>query len=329
MIHRHFYASLIGLAAFLTALAVPTLAAPTSTAASDADAAYQAALPLYKDPNTKPPTVTVSSTGTAGTGSVIHFSYTGDGGEAVPALLFLPAGASKVHPVPCLIALHGLGGSKEDMTGVALGAMTQGYATFAIDEYGQGSRPHAALTGGADGLSVLSTGIQRTVVDVRRGLDDLDTRPDIDHHHIGLLGVSLGAIIGTIAAGVDTRIQAVALVSGGGDWAVILKALSDEGATIAGQTVKPIAGMDWSLVGAFLSADDPVTFAPHIAPRPVLMEHGRQDKVIVPAAAQALYDAASRPADSHVHIDWFPDAGHVPSAALIAPNIQRFLAKNL
>lgn len=271
----------------------------------------------------------VGSVTTFGTGKLIRFSYAGDGGETVPALLFLPHGASQTHPVPCIVALHGLGGSKETMAGFALAAQGWGDATLAIDEYGQGERPRVPAQNGLLGVSTLAEGIRRTAVDVRRGLDFLDIRSDIQHAHIGLVGVSLGAIIGTITAGVDTRIRAVALISGGGDWGLILKSLADENAHIAGQPLGRMRGTDWDAVRAALAAEDPLTFAPHIAPRPILMEHGRKDWIIVPAAAQALYDAARAPKNAHVHIDWFPDAGHVPAPELTYPHIQRFFAHTL
>jgi dienelactone hydrolase len=293
------------------------------------EAAYKTALPLYKDNAKAPLAVMVQSTAPFGTGRLIRFSYTGANGDRVPALLFLPHGASKKHPVPCLVALHGLGGSKETMAGFALDALGWGDATLAIDEYGQGARPRVASNQGPLGLDVLARGIEQTVGDVRRGLDYLDTRPDITHKHIGLVGVSLGAIIGTVTAGVEPRLKAVVLISGGGDWALILKSLADENARIANRPMATLRGTDWDQVETALAPVDPVTFAPHIAPRPILMLHGRKDWIIVPDAAQALYDAASAPANAHVHIDWFPQSGHIPSPDLTYPDIHAFLAKNL
>jgi dienelactone hydrolase len=301
----------------------------TRAAGLDRESAYRSALPVYQDSSKAPLAVTVSSTAPFGTGRLIRFSYAGDGGERVPALLFLPHDASKAHPVPCVIALHGLGGSKETMAGFALSALRWGDATLAIDEYGQGQRPRIQEPGGLLGLDTLATGIQHTVIDVRRGLDDLDTRSDIQHAHIGLVGVSLGAIIGTVTAGVDRRIQSVVLVSGGGDWGLILKSLADENAQIAGQPMARLRGSDWDAVSAQMAPEDPVTFAPQIAPRPILMLHGRKDWIIVPAAAEALYQAADAPPDAHVQIHWFPNAGHVPAPELIYPAIQRFLVKHL
>ena len=59
------------------------------------------------------------------------------------------------------------------------------------------------------------------------------------------------------------------------------------------------------------------------------MESGGRDNIIVPAAARLLYDAARLPPNARVHLDWFPQSGHVPPPELIYPNIKRWLARNL
>ena len=154
-------------------------------------------------------------------------------------------------------------------------------------------------------------------------------RPDVAHARIGLLGLSLGAIIGTISAGVDPRLKAAVLISGGGDWGLILQSLADRNAEIGGRPMGGLKGTDWNLVRAFLAPEDPLTFAGHIAPRALLMESGGRDTIIVPAAAHLLYDAARRPRTARVHLDWFADAGHVPPPELIYPKIKQWLGKNL
>jgi dienelactone hydrolase len=319
---RHILACLLGLALFFPA---PHARAVTP----DREAAYRGALPLYQDDAKAPLAAVVQSVSPFGAGRLIRFSYAGADGERVPALLYLPPGAGRAHPVPCLVALHGLGGAKETMAGFALAALGWGDATLAIDEYGQGERPRVATPQGRLGLDALTVGIEHTAVDVRRGLDYLDTRPDIAHSRIGLVGVSLGAIIGTVTAGVEPRLRAVVLISGGGDWGLILHSLADENADIAGRPMATLRGTDWDGVRAALAPVDPLTFAPQIAPRPVLMLHGRRDWIIVPAAAQALYAAADGPPDAHAQIVWFPQAGHIPPPELMYPDIHAFLKKSL
>ena len=298
--------------------------------ALDRAGAYRSALPLYHYNARQPLTVQVQAKTPFFTGQLLHFSYASANGQRVPALLFVPKGADKAHPVPCLIALHGLGGSKEFMMGFAPQfALPLGYAVLAIDEYGQGDRPRPPTSGAGVDVPALTSGIRQTVIDVRRGLDYLKTRPEINQAHIGLIGLSLGAIIGTVSAGVDPRIRAAVLISGGGDWGLILQSLADRNATIAGHTMGSLRGTDWDLVRAFLAAEDPLTFAAHIAPRPLLMENGGADTIIAPAAAQLLYAAANGAPGARVHQDIYPGIGHFPPPELIYPKIRQWLAKNL
>ena len=53
------------------------------------------------------------------------------------------------------------------------------------------------------------------VVAVRRAIDVLRARPEVDPNRIGLVGWSLGARVGAVTAGVDPRLKAVVLMSGG------------------------------------------------------------------------------------------------------------------
>ena len=219
---------------------------PSPPSAQDREAAYRSALPLYQYNAKQPLAVKRQETKPFGGGRLLRFSYASANGQRVPALLFLPPGATRTRPAPCLVALHGLGGSKEFMAGFAQYALPLGYAVLAIDEYGQGERPGLRLLRSGVDVPVLTSGIRQTVIDVRRGLDYLDTRPDIAPRRIGLIGLSLGAIIGTVSAGVDPRIQAAVLVSGGGDWGLILQSLAERNAYIGG---RPMGGLKGTELG--------------------------------------------------------------------------------
>jgi fermentation-respiration switch protein FrsA (DUF1100 family) len=66
---------------------------------------------------------------------------------------------------------------------------------------------------------------------------------------------------------------------------------------------------------------DPLTYASRIAPRPLLMINGSEDRVIPALAAQRLYDAAGEPKQ----IDWFPGEGHIPSPLGLYASVKVFL----
>jgi len=290
--------------------------------------AYQAALPLYADTPHVPLHVVVSANKTFPDCRMTRLAYTSVNSLRVPALLFMPLTASATHPVPCIVVLHGLGGSKELMAGFCRALASAGYASLAIDLYGQGERTpptqHGAVT--ADQLQQnLIQSVTQTTCDARRALDFLDTRRDINPRRLGLAGLSLGAIIGTVASGVDTRIKATVLVSGGGGWGEILRVLSARYAAYNGHAVMGRQNLDWPLINILLAPSDPLTFAPHIAPRALLMVNGRQDVTIPPARAEALYAAAQSAPNAHVRIDWLPQAGHLPPFDTIFPAIRQWL----
>ena len=311
------------LAVFLPLL-LALLPVHAQTPAIDREAVYQKALPAYQYDAAKPLAVKLGATQTLGTVKFLRFSFLSTNNQRVPALLFTPPGASATHPVPCVVILHGLGGSKELMAGMALAAAKAGYASLVIDEYGQGERgPLKTPPGGQ--TQELATGVVQTSVDVRRGLDYLATRPDIDSKRIGLAGISLGAIIGTVVSGVDTRIKAAVLISGGGDWGLILKTLAARNANVGGRDTSGFKKINWASLSVQLAPEDPLSFAPHIAPRPILMFAGRKDTTIVPQSQQELFDAARDPKQ----ILWYPQYGHVPPPEVVYPALQKFFGAKL
>ena len=82
--------------------------------------------------------------------------------------------------------------------------------------------------------------------DVRRTIDYLDTRPDIDHSRIAFYGLSLGAQLGPVYLAIEPRLRAGVLLSGGFEtWQMPPEA-------------------------------DPVNFTPRVK-QPVLMVNGRED----------------------------------------------------
>ncbi len=323
------FCALVVANSFARSLCLPLLLAgllpvQAQTPPVDREAVYQKALPSYADDASRPLAVKTVETHALSGARLLRFSYLSAHDQRVPALLFTPLHTSATHPAPCLVLLHGLGGSKEMMAGLALSAAKAGYASLVIDEYGQGERAPAKPPTQSQ-AEELATTVHQSAQDVRRGLDYLGTRPDINKQRLGLVGISLGAIIGTVAAGVDPRLKATALVSGGGDWGLILKTLSANRTEVGGHSTAGLKNMDWGRISALLAPEDPLTFAPHIAPRALLMLGGRKDTTIVVPAQQALYDAARDPKE----IQWFAQFGHVPPPEVVYPALQKFFAARL
>src|SRR5205814_7983443 len=105
----------------------------------------------------------------------------------------------------------------------------------------------------------------------RRALDYLETVPEVDPKRIGFYGVSMGGILGALAAGLDTRFRAPVLVTAGGDYGAFLENSDALKQATAGTLLTP------ELVRQIMADVDPVNFVGHISPRPVLMQNGKTD----------------------------------------------------
>lgn len=116
--------------------------------------------------------------------------------------------------------------------------------------------------------------------DVRRTLDYLETRSDIDAHRIAFYGVSLGAQLGPLFLGIEPRFRTGVLLSGGFEtW-----------------DIPPEA--------------DPVNFAPRVKV-PVLMVNGRQDFDLPFETAQVpMFNMLGTPAADKRHAVF--EGGHIP-----------------
>lgn len=214
-------------------------------------------------------------------------SFTSVHDKRVTGLLSIPSGVSK--PLPVVLLLHGLG-DRKTVDYIEAGHqyfIEAGYAVFRIDIDNHGERKKYDydfdLTNGRRYWT--RDLIAQTVFDLRRSIDFLETRPEIDSSRIGYYGISLGGVIGTIFSGVDDRVKAPVIALAGGNLSLMfgLDALSDE-------------------TQEFFSIIDPINFVELIAPRPLLMINAENDEVIDPLTSKMLYQAADEPKE----IIWYP-----------------------
>jgi len=205
-------------------------------------------------------------------GSKVSLRFTNLRDESVPGILLKPEGKG---PFPCVVLLHGLGGNKEQLLTI-LGPelVKQGFACFAIDAKLHGERK-AEGDDPKQPLKFVGL-VPETVLDWRQALDWLTQRPDIQANRIGLVGYSMGAIMGSILAGVDTRIQAATLCVGG-------------------DPIKPMLALVPEALRPLGERAAPSNFLGHAAPRPVYLVNGSQDTTITPDAAKRLIASAKPP----------------------------------
>lgn len=221
-------------------------------------------------------------------GQWTKFYYDGWRGARVPAVMLRPAG--ETGPWPCLIFLHGIGDDKNFMMRHKLDEpfVRAGFVFVCFDQLMRGERKLKDKSKSAE-AEAFRVRAAHTVNDTRRLLDYLMTRPDIATNRIYLVGASYGAITGATAAAFDQRIRAAALIYGGGDLNKLLSAEMIHNELGAwGPLAKTIA---WYFGSVF----DPVKYVGRIAPRPLLLQNGKADTLVAPAAARALQEAAKEP----------------------------------
>ncbi len=114
-----------------------------------------------------------------------------------------------------MIALHGTGGSKNNLASLCRKLAERGFVAVAIDERYHGER-RSSVHRNADYNDTIvrawQTGEEHrlyydTVWEVMRLIDYLQTRDEIDSARIGLIGISKGGIETYLAAAVDPRIR--------------------------------------------------------------------------------------------------------------------------
>jgi dipeptidyl aminopeptidase/acylaminoacyl peptidase len=108
---------------------------------------------------------------------------------------------------------NGFWGKNEDWVLDWLDVLVRsGRAVLVIDNYGFGERMQSPDIEEERLLPyAMRDMVVQSVIDQRRAIDYLETRPDVDPKKLGLLGGSRGSWIGAMVAGLDHRFSAVVL----------------------------------------------------------------------------------------------------------------------
>jgi cephalosporin-C deacetylase-like acetyl esterase len=141
----------------------------------------------------------------------------------------------------------------------------------------------------------------QAVVDLRRGLDLLLSRPDVDPDRLVYIGHSFGAQWGAILTAVDRRMKATVLIGGVPDAAAIWLESDDPDFVGYRQTM----GDAVRRYVEVLSAVDAIRYVPHAAPIPLLFQFARFERYFNEAAMNRYFAAASGPKQ----VRWY-DTGH-------------------
>ncbi|HEY2938528.1 MAG TPA: acetylxylan esterase [Gaiellaceae bacterium] len=218
--------------------------------------------------------------------AVRDISYASPKGGRVPGYLIVPPGRGR-HPA--VIYMHGSGGTRLDF--VVPGTWMAARGAVALTIASPSARSREAARPGTQSLERERDLTVQNVVDLRRAVDVLRSLPEVDPNRIAYVGYSAGARTGAILAGVEHRITAYDLLSGGASPPA-------EYARAAPRRLR--AG-----IVRVLSSVDPLRYVRRAAPAALLFQDGRRDRVVPRRALLALARACSRPKQ----VRWY-DAGH-------------------
>jgi dienelactone hydrolase len=158
--------------------------------------------------------------------------------------------------------------------------------------------------------------LRHYVIDVRRGIDWLSAQKEVDAHRLGIMGISLGAIVASVVMGVDARVQAGVFLLGGANLAGIIDTSEENSLIKFRRRVIEHEGLDAQqfkdAATRVLKPVDPMSYAHRLNPHRVLMINGYFDHVIHREYVKAFWEASSRP-----ELVFIP-TGHYSAGFLVA-----------
>jgi cephalosporin-C deacetylase-like acetyl esterase len=139
------------------------------------------------------------------------------------------------------------------------------------------------------------------IIDLRRAIDLLMARSDVDPERIAYMGVSYGGAMGGLLAGIDHRPKAYVLIVGDGGFVTHQTNPANLTMSLNEFSEEHEAWIEamWPI--------EPIHFVSHASPTPLLFQNAIRDQYVAAEDAARYQDAASEPK----HVIWY-DAEHWP-----------------
>ncbi len=234
--------------------------------------------------------------------------------DTVYAEYFVPIGASPGAKVPGVLVLDILDGAAVVSRGEAVWLAQNGVASLFVymAHYGPrrpaGSRVRMLSANVEQSLAA----IRQTVLDCRCATAWLASRPEVDATRLGLVGTSLGSLIGANVAAAEPKLKNVCLLLPAGG---LVDAFYDHPKAKPYLPVLDLLGGKDGLKKLIAPAD-PLTYAPQLKRKNLLLIAASRDDVLPPKSAEALWEATGKQ-----KIVWF-DSTHVGAAVYAIPALK-------
>lgn len=223
--------------------------------------------------------------------AVRDISYA-SGSRRVSAFLAVPPAGGRRAAV---IYVHGSGGDRRQFLIPAAWLAGRGAVTMTITAPSAEETMPAGLSAPARLRWERNVAVA-DVLAVRRAIDLLSARDDVDPKRIGYVGWSAGAKTGALLAGSEPRLAALVLMSGGAT-------------PLARYAVQAPVPLRRAIV-EYLGPVDPLRLISRAAPGSLLLEDGTKDQVVPHTALVSLASAAPE----GTVVRWYP-TGHALGVA--------------
>jgi pimeloyl-ACP methyl ester carboxylesterase len=147
-------------------------------------------------------------------------------------------------------------------------------------------------------IATINDWMKQRMVDLRQVIDWVETRPELDAGRIGVFGISMGGIQGTILTAVDERVRAAVLGLAGEDLPYILTHSTEKGIVRRREAYLRERQLPLERVEEELRQTvvwDPKTLAPCIDPQRALLVLGVCDTTVPFKKGWALRKSIGRP----------------------------------
>jgi len=232
-------------------------------------------------------------------GVQIHdLTYASPKSGRVTAYLVVPVGRGRFAGI---VFGHWALGTRTEFLPEAILYARAGVVSLLVDDPGVRPAPWRRRAEGDQPEAVRDNFIQ-SVVDLRRGIDVLLARSDVEPNRIAYVGHSSGAHWGAILSAVDRRLKTVVLMAGVPDESTILMESDDPDYVNARKATPKEVFENYLKV---VSPLDAVNFVANAAPTPLLFQFARFEQYFNEAAMLRYARAGSEPK----LVQWY-DTGH-------------------
>jgi dienelactone hydrolase len=266
---------------------------------SEGAADFQAAIHLFDYDSSQPLDIQDKVIQESSEVTIHDITYASPKGGRVPAYLVVPKGKGPFAAV--LFGHYGLGTRSEFLPEAKLYAEA-GAVSLIPDYPWDRADPSRKTVDHIDKPELDREAYIQAVIDLRRGIDLLLARSDVDPKRLAYVGHSYGAQWGSILSAVDKRMKASVLMAGVAETADIMLR-SDEPGLVELRKSQPTGQLEKYV--QVTSELDAVRFVGHATPVTLLLQFANFEHYFDRTSEQHYIDAASEPKK----VLWY-DTGH-------------------